>query len=109
MVDPIRIQRSRAKGARLVSPNGLPIVCVTRPSKWSNPFKLEPGRLDEAAQRKQRAASVEKFERALRAAEPILPITIAAVKRELCGINLACWCPLGEPCHADVLLFFASR
>jgi hypothetical protein len=26
------------------------------------------------------------------------------VKEELKGKNLACWCPLDEPCHADVLL-----
>jgi hypothetical protein len=25
------------------------------------------------------------------------------------GKNLACWCPLDEPCHADVLLAVARR
>ena len=25
------------------------------------------------------------------------------------GRNLACWCPPGQPCHADVLLEFANR
>jgi hypothetical protein len=24
------------------------------------------------------------------------------------GKNLACWCPLGRPCHADVLLDLAN-
>jgi Domain of unknown function (DUF4326) len=28
---------------------------------------------------------------------------------ELRGKNLACWCALGGPCHADVLLHFANR
>jgi len=23
---------------------------------------------------------------------------------ELCGLDLACWCPLDRPCHGDVLL-----
>ena len=25
------------------------------------------------------------------------------------GKNLACWCPLGQPCHADVLLKIANE
>lgn len=28
---------------------------------------------------------------------------------ELRGKNLACWCPLNQPCHADVLLKLANR
>ena len=27
---------------------------------------------------------------------------------ELRGHDLACWCPLGQPCHADVLLEIAN-
>lgn len=26
----------------------------------------------------------------------------------LTGHDLACWCPLGQPCHADVLLELAN-
>ena len=37
-MQPIRIQRSRLK--KQVSPNGLPIVYVGRPSKYANPYKL---------------------------------------------------------------------
>jgi hypothetical protein len=40
MVKPVRIQRSRAKGSRLTSPNGLPVVCVSRGTKWGNPYKV---------------------------------------------------------------------
>ncbi len=29
--------------------------------------------------------------------------------RELRGKNLACWCALGKPCHADVLLELANQ
>ena len=32
----------------------------------------------------------------------------AALRRELAGRDLACWCPLGQPCHADVLLELAN-
>jgi len=28
---------------------------------------------------------------------------------ELTGHDLACWCPLDQPCHADVLLDLANR
>ena len=30
------------------------------------------------------------------------------VRRELVGLDLACWCPLDMPCHADVLLEMAN-
>jgi hypothetical protein len=30
------------------------------------------------------------------------------VKRKLRGKNLACWCPLDQPCHADTLLEIAN-
>ena len=31
------------------------------------------------------------------------------IRNELAGSDLACWCPLGQPCHADVLLEIANR
>jgi hypothetical protein len=31
------------------------------------------------------------------------------VRRYLVGLDLACWCPLDLPCHADVLLEVANR
>lgn len=30
-------------------------------------------------------------------------------RAELAGKNLACWCPLDMPCHADVLLQLANE
>lgn len=30
-------------------------------------------------------------------------------RAELAGQDLACWCPLNQPCHADVLLELANR
>jgi hypothetical protein len=32
----------------------------------------------------------------------------AAVRRELRGRDLACWCPIGQPCHAELLLQIAN-
>jgi hypothetical protein len=34
---------------------------------------------------------------------------IEAARQELRGKNLACFCPLDVPCHADVLLEIANR
>lgn len=31
------------------------------------------------------------------------------IRAELGGKNLACWCAIGSPCHADVLLELANR
>lgn len=33
----------------------------------------------------------------------------AEIRAELAGRDLACWCPLDQPCHADVLLELANR
>jgi hypothetical protein len=34
--------------------------------------------------------------------------TVEDVRRELAGKDLACWCKLTDPCHADVLLAIAA-
>lgn len=34
--------------------------------------------------------------------------TIAQIRDELAGKDLICWCPLDQPCHADVLLEIAA-
>lgn len=35
-------------------------------------------------------------------------LTVDQIRAELRGKNLACWCPLGQPCHADVLIEIAN-
>ncbi len=37
-----------------------------------------------------------------------LSFSAADVKRELRGKSLMCYCPLDEPCHADILLEIAN-
>lgn len=34
--------------------------------------------------------------------------TLARLRVDLAGRDLACWCPLNQPCHADVLLELAN-
>lgn len=36
-------------------------------------------------------------------------VAVDDVVRDLAGRDLACWCPLDQPCHADVLLDLANR
>jgi hypothetical protein len=94
---PRRIQLSRRRGWR--KPAGT--IVVSRPSKWGNPFKI-----DEAT---SRAEAIEHFASAVASGTGQLPFTTSDVVRELAGHDLACWCPLDVPCHADVLLDVANR
>ncbi|MDQ6698247.1 MAG: DUF4326 domain-containing protein [Actinomycetota bacterium] len=90
---PRRLQRSRLKGARLPGE----AVVVTRPTKWGNPNSLSLGRAE--ATRRYRKDLIEGG----------LTITAEDVRRELRGRDLACYCPLDEPCHADVLIDVANE
>jgi hypothetical protein len=53
-----------------------------------------------------RAEAVRRYREDLLAGR--LAVTVGDVKRELRGRDLACYCPLDEPCHADVLLAIAN-
>lgn len=37
-----------------------------------------------------------------------LEVTVDDIRAELAGRDLACWCALDQPCHADVLLELAN-
>lgn len=113
---PGRLQRSRRKGSRLVSPAGRKVIYVGRPTKWGNPFTVEylikMGYPREDAQQ----SACDLFCYCLFGdAWPVKAKdkkAMARMKRdieELRGHDLACWCPLDEPCHADALLEFANR
>lgn len=39
---------------------------------------------------------------------PATRVTINLVRFHLAGLDLACWCAPGQPCHADVLLWVAN-
>lgn len=116
MTKPVRIQRSRAKGSRLTSPNGLPVVCVTRGTKWGNPIVLilqkGKGRLLSVAAAdakiKERRQALEMFRNQLLGSQLEPWVTMRAALPELRGKNLACWCQPGDECHADVLLEVAN-
>lgn len=86
---PQRIQRKRTKGWRM--PNG--VIYVGRPSFWANPFKFGGNDL-----------KVRMFRNHFEEFRDSYMERIS----ELRGKDLACWCPLDQPCHADVLLEIAN-
>lgn len=94
-VSPFRVQRRRTKGWR--KPENT--VCVDRTTKWGNPFKAD---WPEGGKDRAWAAS------AFRGYYHDDTEYRAAAARELRGKNLACFCSLDGPCHADVLLEWAN-
>jgi hypothetical protein len=85
-----RIQRKRTKGWRM-PPN---TVYVGRPTKWGNPFKRGmDGNIDRVLFLYKQWLEGELEDR---------PDLLDPLK----GKDLACWCPLDKPCHADVILKF---
>ncbi len=96
MTKPVRIQRKRVKGWRM--PEGA--VYVGRPGKWGNPFYR--GHHGTAAQ------CVELYRKKIGGNLWTFP-SGHDIRRELAGKDLACWCPLDQPCHADVLLEIANQ
>lgn len=100
---PKRVQLSRARGWR--KPDG--VVVVARPSKWGNPFRVGHPDPITGEPITTRAEAVERYARHSRPGGAFA-LDLDAVRRELGGRDLACWCPLDGPCHADVLLRIAS-
>lgn len=122
MTAPIRIQRQRTKGWRM--PEGA--IYVGRPTRWGNPFTIE-----------RDGAFFGRQLYRIYADDPSVPPTfyggehdldhaleqIVALYRRwltssqarvddlvplLAGHDLACWCALDKPCHADVLIELAN-
>ena len=95
---PKRIQRKRTKGWKM--PEGA--VYVGRPTKWGNPYKVTPDCTAEEAVSLYRQ-TIERGPRNLCEFPDCFDI-----RAELRGKDLACWCPLDQACHADVLLEIAN-
>lgn len=91
---PKRIQRKRSKGWKMPAN----AVYVGRPTKWGNPFKVGVEPID--------GDDGQTLEEVLWAYENLfLP---GKDLSELRGKDLACFCSLDQPCHADVLLRLAN-
>lgn len=115
---PIRIQLRRTKGWKM-PPN---TVKVDRSTRWGNPFLwtefYRPGHntravaLSEAVRRFRAAVagfrSNGSFCPPIAHPDSYIGRIITDAPTALRGKNLACWCPLDQPCHADVLLEIAN-
>ena len=101
---PKRLRRSRRRGASL--PRGTKYV--GRPTKWGNPFAVGIGAQTPLLTRDK---VVQMYARWLAGLYPEVsrkPPSVGAIRSELRGRDLACWCPLACRCHADVLLKVAN-
>ena len=86
---PDRIQRKRTKGWQMPAN----AIYVGRPTRWGNPYADQDN-----------AELVRLFRE-----NCLTPEFICSVRSELKRKDLACWCPLDQPCHADVLLKIANE
>lgn len=115
---PERIQLSRKKGWR--KPENT--VVVARRSKWGNPVRIVPvhahGPFDlecdgvgfigqHTDMEGARRSAVARFRDLVLHYRGLAP-SVVEIRAALAGKNLACWCPLDHPCHADVLLDIAN-
>lgn len=98
-----RIQLKRTKGWQLPES----AVKVDRTTRWGNPW-----RVDEHGQRQ--AVARFRLHLAVRRNPPVGWSDLIGypsdeeIRTHLAGKSLACWCPEGEPCHADVLMAVAA-
>jgi hypothetical protein len=125
-----RIQLIRAKGWRL--PGGA--ISVARPSRWGNPYKVGSEGVSYAGPMYGRGAGFydpnlilgcDQGCGTLSATQAVYLFRtdlewaldnngpegdeLRAALLKLRGHDLACWCPLNQPCHADVLIEFAAQ
>ena len=132
-----RIQLKRTKGWRLPEGAVNVARHSSGWSKWGNPFRIGhkvicPGRWDTEATPYPGELPVGHYDgtgtghayeiRLVRDRADAVALYIAyyakmswcnqssrdRIRRELGGRDLACWCPIGEPCHGDALLAVAN-
>jgi hypothetical protein len=122
---PQRIQRKRTKGWRMPDD----AVYVGRPTAWGNPWVLgDLVTVDGIGSDGQMVCSTIMLTPAM-AVECYRDLMVGRLSYEftehptdrayvdgwhealglLAGGDLACWCPLDQPCHADVLLELANH
>jgi hypothetical protein len=118
---PRRIQRRRLLGWR--KPKGA--IYVGRGSRWGNPIKVgkdsvirgDLGGMEAEmtllADTPQQAVDLYRRYVTTGLVDPLGVIRFRSpiaqdIRRELAERDLMCWCPLGQPCHADVLLEIAN-
>lgn len=107
---PQRIQRKRSKGWTM--PENA--VYVGRPTRYGNPFHLIDygGRPAVTTRGGSVVITCDDIADARATAVREYRVFLAGQRMNLSslrGKDLACWCPLDQPCHVDVLLELANR
>lgn len=103
---PERIQRKRTKGWKMPANT----VSVTRPGPYGNPYRVGVhGTAQECVDQYRLAWEATFRSSQMHPRHPLMPFGKPVYLGPLRGKNLACFCPLDQPCHADVLLEFANR
>lgn len=123
-----RIQMSRQRPWRAENPDA---VIVARPGKWGNPFaaKMNGGEVGLATMTREYLVADFRewlltpvmdwpdrpaFAHGDTGSTSLMGVpyegrpTLDEIRAKLAGRDLACWCPLSQPCHADVLLELAN-
>lgn len=127
MTKPIRIQRQRTKGWKM-PPNTIYVGRTAGPlaacKLYANPFRIggyfkigrgsghsgfawleaHPDYADATFNLIETREDAVSFFRLYRRLYPYKPEQLERLR----GKNLACWCPLDQACHADVLLEMAN-
>lgn len=112
---PKRVRLSRTRGWRM--PENA--VSVARPGRWGNFYRVgQPmcpatirrwgHRLRDFANRDHACVDAAEAVGRFRAVLIFDEAIHAHLRAELAGKDLACWCALDKPCHADVLLEIAN-
>ena len=95
-----RVQLKRSAGWKMPANT----LKVDRTTRWGNPFTI--------AECGSAAVAVAQHGRWMRGeiAAPggVAPPTREVLRAALGGRNLACWCAVNGPCHADLLLTLAN-
>lgn len=116
MTEPKRIQRKRTRGWKMPENT----VYVGRPSKWGNPFEVKQfldhwlvirggkALFEFSSQYPKLYAMLQSINCYMDYIDAMTTSERSDFLSGLQGKNLACWCPLDQPCHADVLLELAN-
>lgn len=113
-----RIQRKRSPGWKMPENT----TYVGRPTRWGNPYIVTKRKVADAWQwivsspdgeasgrytskRAANSRAVQLYEWMLQDELKSNPLALESLK----GRDLACWCSLDCPCHADVLIELANR
>ncbi len=98
---PHRIRLERSAGWKMPANT----LKVDRTTRWGNPFTIaECGSVAVAVAQHGRWMRGE-----IAAPGGVEPPSRDVLRSALAGRNLACWCALNGPCHADLLLSLANQ